>query len=85
MIKLPAVSLWNRNLPINDPNKRKKRQQESPRIKQLSAVLRSREKMSERFPAACFSATAGISITATELVTADGKRTHGRAIPVNTP
>ena len=84
-IKRPAVSLWKRKRPIKDPNRRKKRQQARPRMKQLPAVLRIRLTISERFPAACFSATAGISIVQTEVVTAEGKRTHGRAIPVSTP
>lgn len=38
-IKRPAVSLWKRKRPIKDPNRRKKRQQARPRMKQLPAVF----------------------------------------------
>ena len=47
----------------------------------MAMVLRMRAP----FPSAWASATAGSSMTDSELVMAEGKRMKGRLIPVNTP
>ena len=54
-------------------------------MKQEPAAFLMRSFIRVRCPDAWISATAGMSMTETELVMAEGKRMQGSAIPVRTP
>ena len=84
-MKRPASALWNRKRPIIFPKSRKKRQQASPSEKQLRWPSWRSRKTERRFPDVLAALTAGRRTVLTEPVSADGKRMHGRAIPVSTP
>ena len=81
----PAVLLPNKVIPIKPPNKRKKRQQTKPSIKQAPADFLMILSSSFLLHSVWISAIVGISITDTELVMAEGNRMQGRAIPLSTP
>lgn len=84
-INFPADLLWKIRLPRRFPVSRKQRQQNRPRIKQLPAAFPAMRRTSVRVPVERAAVTAGVSMVPTELVTADGKRMQGRAMPVSTP
>ena len=65
--------------------RRKKTEHRRPREKHPPAAFFIRRNVSFEELSACFCATAGIKSRLIELVSAQGKRIHGNAIPVSTP
>lgn len=84
-MKVPARELWNRTCPITFPARRKPVQHMIPIKIQKKTTLETSLCRAVWFLEACNSATVGINIEDMELVTAEGKRIHGSAIPVRTP
>jgi len=84
-MKLPAAELWNKTLPRKFPKIRKNRQHPRPKMKQLPTDCFNKRMIRLLSSDAWAALTAGISTVPIEVVSAEGKRMHGRAIPVNTP
>lgn len=57
---------------MNRPKIRKKRQHDSPRMKQLPTAFLSRRMMAVRFPVVLVALTAGMRTVPTEFVIAEG-------------
>ena len=83
--KSPASLLWNIRFPTGLPVTSSPAQQMIPRRKQLPAAFFIIRTISSFLPEAWSSAIAGSIIDAIELVTAEGNKMQGKAIPVNTP
>ena len=67
------------------PKIRKKRQHDSPSMKQLPTAFFRRRMTAVRFPAVLVALTAGMRTAPMELVTAEGNWMQGSAMPVSTP
>lgn len=85
VMNFPARGLWKRKVPIQSPKLRRKTQQRLPKKMQQYTDFWMICDISFLLSRAWISATVGSSIVETELVMAEGKRTHGSAIPVMTP
>ena len=70
---------------MNGPKIIKISPQKTPREEQKKVTFVMMGKSRLELSVACSSAIAGSSMEAMELVSAEGKRMHGKAIPVKTP
>lgn len=85
IMNFPAVVLWKSRFPTKLPVKRKNKVHRHPRANTQAVTCLIRRIKVCRLFVACISAIVGSSMVDTELVTAEGKRIHGSAIPVRTP
>ena len=72
-------------LPIDFPNRKKNSMQETPTEKQMNIIFLQKFFKRETFEEADKFATVVSESADREFVSADGKKIHGKAIPVKTP